>query len=79
MIPSQYYEVLGNKDFSGFKALTAIALTLIVVNSTVRQARGSLVLEREGTAARGSWHDPVEGSGSAQAPLGSYVTADANC
>ncbi|XP_047915775.1 lysosomal cobalamin transporter ABCD4 isoform X3 [Anser cygnoides] len=36
VIPSQYYEVLGNKDFSGFKALTAIALTLIVVNSTLK-------------------------------------------
>lgn len=42
VIPSRYYEVLGNKDFSGFQALTAIALTMIVVNSTVRQARGSL-------------------------------------
>lgn len=42
MIPSQYYEVLGNKDFSGFQALTAIALTMIVVNSTVRQGRSSL-------------------------------------
>ncbi|XP_065609102.1 lysosomal cobalamin transporter ABCD4 isoform X4 [Cyrtonyx montezumae] len=36
VIPSQYYEVLGNKDFSGFKVLTAIALTLIVVNSTLK-------------------------------------------
>ncbi|XP_021258113.1 ATP-binding cassette sub-family D member 4 isoform X1 [Numida meleagris] len=36
VIPSQYYEVLGNKDFSGFRALTAIALTLIVVNSTLK-------------------------------------------
>uniref|UniRef100_A0A8B9QQX0 ATP binding cassette subfamily D member 4 n=1 Tax=Apteryx owenii TaxID=8824 RepID=A0A8B9QQX0_APTOW len=36
VIPSQYYEVLGNKDFSGFKTLTAIALTLIVVNSTLK-------------------------------------------
>lgn len=79
MIPSQYYEVLGNKDFSGFKALTAIALTLIVVNSTVRQARGSLVLGREGKAARGSWQNPVEGSRSAVAPLDSYVIAGANC
>ncbi|XP_075610000.1 lysosomal cobalamin transporter ABCD4 isoform X1 [Balearica regulorum gibbericeps] len=36
VIPSQYYEVLGNKDFSAFKKLTAIALTLIVVNSTLK-------------------------------------------
>ncbi|XP_077036593.1 lysosomal cobalamin transporter ABCD4 isoform X1 [Agelaius phoeniceus] len=36
VIPSQYYEVLGNKDFSGFKTLTAVAVTLIIVNSTVR-------------------------------------------
>ncbi|OXB73012.1 UNVERIFIED_CONTAM: hypothetical protein H355_016441 [Colinus virginianus] len=36
VIPSQYYEVLGSKDFSGFKVLTAIALTLIVVNSTLK-------------------------------------------
>uniref|UniRef100_A0A8C4J2R8 ATP binding cassette subfamily D member 4 n=1 Tax=Dromaius novaehollandiae TaxID=8790 RepID=A0A8C4J2R8_DRONO len=36
VIPSQYYEVLGNKDFSGFKTLTAVALILIVVNSTLK-------------------------------------------
>ncbi|XP_061319559.1 lysosomal cobalamin transporter ABCD4 isoform X1 [Pezoporus flaviventris] len=36
VIPSQYYEVLGNKDFSGFKTLTAVALTLIIVNSTLK-------------------------------------------
>ncbi|KAM6074939.1 lysosomal cobalamin transporter ABCD4 isoform 2-T2 [Chlamydotis macqueenii] len=36
LIPSQYYEVLGNKDFSGFKTLTAVALALIVVNSTLK-------------------------------------------
>uniref|UniRef100_A0A8C0BC32 ATP binding cassette subfamily D member 4 n=1 Tax=Buteo japonicus TaxID=224669 RepID=A0A8C0BC32_9AVES len=36
VIPSRYYEVLGNKDFSGFKTLTAVALTLIVVNSTLK-------------------------------------------
>ncbi|OXB66827.1 hypothetical protein ASZ78_003529 [Callipepla squamata] len=36
VIPSQYYEVLGSKDFSGFKVLTAVALTLIVVNSTLK-------------------------------------------
>ncbi|XP_055662995.1 lysosomal cobalamin transporter ABCD4 isoform X2 [Falco peregrinus] len=36
VIPSQYYEVLGNKDFSGFKWLTALALALIVVNSTLK-------------------------------------------
>ncbi|XP_072786354.1 lysosomal cobalamin transporter ABCD4 isoform X7 [Taeniopygia guttata] len=34
VIPSQYYEVLGKKDFSGFKTLTAVAVTLIIVNST---------------------------------------------
>ncbi|XP_065493064.1 lysosomal cobalamin transporter ABCD4 isoform X4 [Caloenas nicobarica] len=36
LIPSQYYEVLGNKDFPGFRTLTALALTLIVVNSTLK-------------------------------------------
>ncbi|XP_069640002.1 lysosomal cobalamin transporter ABCD4 isoform X8 [Haliaeetus albicilla] len=36
VIPSRYYEVLGNKDFSGFKTLTAVALTLIVANSTLK-------------------------------------------
>ncbi|XP_019344253.1 lysosomal cobalamin transporter ABCD4 isoform X5 [Alligator mississippiensis] len=36
LIPSQYYGVLGNKDLSGFKTLTAIALVLIVVNSTLK-------------------------------------------
>ncbi|KAM7108548.1 lysosomal cobalamin transporter ABCD4 isoform 2-T2 [Ciconia maguari] len=36
IIPSQYYEVLGNKDFSGFQTLTAVALTLIVVNSMLK-------------------------------------------
>ncbi|XP_057881835.1 lysosomal cobalamin transporter ABCD4 isoform X3 [Melospiza georgiana] len=48
VIPSQYYEVLGNKDFSGFKALTAVAVTLIIVNSTVRaQARVSWERKRK--------------------------------
>ncbi|XP_077640156.1 lysosomal cobalamin transporter ABCD4 isoform X2 [Lonchura striata] len=36
IIPSQYYEVLGKKDFSGFKTLTAVAVTLIIVNSTLK-------------------------------------------
>ncbi|XP_069714599.1 lysosomal cobalamin transporter ABCD4 isoform X5 [Phaenicophaeus curvirostris] len=36
LIPSRYYEVLGNKDVSGFKAVTAVAVTLIVVNSTLK-------------------------------------------
>ncbi|RMC00609.1 hypothetical protein DUI87_23226 [Hirundo rustica rustica] len=36
VIPSQYYEVLGNKNFSGFKTLTAVAVTLIIVNSTLK-------------------------------------------
>uniref|UniRef100_A0A8D0HCL1 ATP binding cassette subfamily D member 4 n=1 Tax=Sphenodon punctatus TaxID=8508 RepID=A0A8D0HCL1_SPHPU len=36
VIPSQYYEVLGNKDFSGFKNLTAVALCLIVLNSMLK-------------------------------------------
>ncbi|KAM9380863.1 LOW QUALITY PROTEIN: lysosomal cobalamin transporter ABCD4 [Phaethornis superciliosus] len=36
VIPSQYYEVLGSKDFSGFKAVTAVSLTLIVVNSMLK-------------------------------------------
>ncbi|KAM9290730.1 lysosomal cobalamin transporter ABCD4 isoform 5-T5 [Morus bassanus] len=73
IIPSQYYEVLGNKDFSGFKTLTAVALTLIVVNSMVRQARGSPALGREGKAAYGSWHDPGDkGSRSTLALLKSF-------
>ncbi|XP_053923696.1 lysosomal cobalamin transporter ABCD4 isoform X2 [Cuculus canorus] len=36
VIPSRYYEVLGNKDISGFKRVTAVALILIVVNSTLK-------------------------------------------
>ncbi|XP_071602120.1 lysosomal cobalamin transporter ABCD4 isoform X12 [Heliangelus exortis] len=36
VIPSQYYEVLGSKDFSGFRAVTAVSLTLIVVNSMLK-------------------------------------------
>ncbi|NXS01272.1 ABCD4 protein, partial [Oxylabes madagascariensis] len=36
VIPSQFYEVLGNKNFSGFKTLTAVAVTLIIVNSTLK-------------------------------------------
>ncbi|XP_077797528.1 lysosomal cobalamin transporter ABCD4 isoform X12 [Macaca mulatta] len=34
LIPSQYYGVLGNKDLEGFKALTFLAVMLIVLNST---------------------------------------------
>lgn len=74
IIPSRYYEVLGSKDFSGFKTLTAVALTLIVANSTVRQARGSRVLGGKGKAAPGPRRDPgAEGSRSALAPLGSCL------
>lgn len=47
VIPSQYYGVLGNKDFSGFKTLTAVAVTLIIVNSTVRP-RAHVSWERKG-------------------------------
>ncbi|XP_072480115.1 lysosomal cobalamin transporter ABCD4 isoform X3 [Notamacropus eugenii] len=36
LIPSQYYGVLGNKDLTGFKTLTCLALVLIVVNSTLK-------------------------------------------
>ncbi|XP_074852892.1 lysosomal cobalamin transporter ABCD4 isoform X2 [Carettochelys insculpta] len=36
LIPSQYYRVLGSKDFSGFKSLTAIAVILIIINSTLK-------------------------------------------
>lgn len=39
LIPSQYYGVLGNKDLDGFKALTFLAVALIVLNSTVRTRR----------------------------------------
>ncbi|XP_050811651.1 lysosomal cobalamin transporter ABCD4 isoform X2 [Gopherus flavomarginatus] len=46
LIPSQYYGVLGSKDFSGFKTLTAIAVILIVLNSTVRKACARRGLER---------------------------------
>lgn len=42
LIPSQYYGVLGNKDLDGFKALTFLAVTLIVLNSTVRTVLGVL-------------------------------------
>nr|XP_026256628.1 ATP-binding cassette sub-family D member 4 isoform X3 [Urocitellus parryii] len=36
LIPSQYFGVLGNKDLDGFKALTFLALVLIVLNSTLK-------------------------------------------
>ncbi|KAM6170896.1 lysosomal cobalamin transporter ABCD4 isoform 2-T2 [Erethizon dorsatum] len=36
LIPSQYYGVLGNKDLDGFKALTFLAVVLIVLNSTLK-------------------------------------------
>ncbi|XP_043372096.1 lysosomal cobalamin transporter ABCD4 isoform X8 [Dermochelys coriacea] len=36
LIPSQYYGVLGSKDFSGFKTLTVIAAILIILNSTLK-------------------------------------------
>lgn len=36
LIPSQYYGVLGNKDLDGFKALTFLAVALIVLNSTLK-------------------------------------------
>lgn len=48
VIPSQYYDVLGNKDLPGFQTLTAVSLALIVVNSTVRQTRGFRVLGGKG-------------------------------
>ena len=46
LIPSQYYGVLGNKDLDGFKALTFLAVVLIVTNSMVRSsARASPTLQ----------------------------------
>ncbi|XP_014639890.1 PREDICTED: ATP-binding cassette sub-family D member 4 isoform X2 [Ceratotherium simum simum] len=36
LIPSQYYGVLGNKDFDGFKTLTFLAVVLIVLNSMLK-------------------------------------------
>lgn len=36
LIPSQYYRVLGNKDLGGFKALTFLAIVLIVTNSMLK-------------------------------------------
>ncbi|EHB15439.1 ATP-binding cassette sub-family D member 4 [Heterocephalus glaber] len=36
LVPSQYYGVLGNKDLDGFKALTFLAVVLIVLNSTLK-------------------------------------------
>ncbi|XP_039739717.1 lysosomal cobalamin transporter ABCD4 isoform X3 [Pteropus medius] len=36
LIPSQYYGVLGNKDLDGFKTLTFLAVTLIVLNSMLK-------------------------------------------
>ncbi|XP_028351978.1 lysosomal cobalamin transporter ABCD4 isoform X2 [Physeter macrocephalus] len=38
LIPSQYFGVLGNKDLSGFKTLTFLAVVLIVLNSMVRSS-----------------------------------------
>nr|XP_034964488.1 lysosomal cobalamin transporter ABCD4 isoform X1 [Zootoca vivipara] len=36
LIPSQYYGVLGNKDFHGFQQVTAVALILILLNSMLK-------------------------------------------
>lgn len=36
LIPSQYYGVLGNKDWNGFKTLTFLAVVLIVLNSMLK-------------------------------------------
>ncbi|XP_028920324.1 lysosomal cobalamin transporter ABCD4 isoform X4 [Ornithorhynchus anatinus] len=36
VIPSQFYGVLGNRDPSGFKAVTLLALVLIILNSTLK-------------------------------------------
>uniref|UniRef100_A0A8C2V529 ATP binding cassette subfamily D member 4 n=2 Tax=Chinchilla lanigera TaxID=34839 RepID=A0A8C2V529_CHILA len=36
LIPSQYYGVLGSKDLDGFKALTSLAVVLIILNSTLK-------------------------------------------
>nr|XP_058911820.1 lysosomal cobalamin transporter ABCD4 isoform X4 [Kogia breviceps]XP_058911821.1 lysosomal cobalamin transporter ABCD4 isoform X4 [Kogia breviceps] len=38
LIPSQYFGVLGNKDLTGFKTLTFLAVVLIVLNSMVRSS-----------------------------------------
>ncbi|XP_062824374.1 lysosomal cobalamin transporter ABCD4 isoform X2 [Anolis carolinensis] len=36
LIPSQYYGVLGSKDFSGFQKITILALMLIILNSMLK-------------------------------------------
>ncbi|MBN3298720.1 ABCD4 protein, partial [Amia calva] len=36
VIPSKYYEALSDKDLGGFKALTVVAILLIVLNSTLK-------------------------------------------
>ncbi|XP_066884192.1 lysosomal cobalamin transporter ABCD4 isoform X3 [Kogia breviceps] len=36
LIPSQYFGVLGNKDLTGFKTLTFLAVVLIVLNSMLK-------------------------------------------
>ncbi|XP_054987286.1 lysosomal cobalamin transporter ABCD4 isoform X1 [Sorex araneus] len=36
LIPSQYYGVLGSKDLAGFKSLTLLAVSLIVLNSMLK-------------------------------------------
>lgn len=36
VLPSQYYQILGNKDLTGFKSLTFIAVILIIINSTLK-------------------------------------------
>uniref|UniRef100_A0A4X1THT1 ATP binding cassette subfamily D member 4 n=1 Tax=Sus scrofa TaxID=9823 RepID=A0A4X1THT1_PIG len=36
LIPSQYFGVLGSKDLSGFKTLTFLAVTLIILNSMLK-------------------------------------------
>ncbi|XP_043930052.1 lysosomal cobalamin transporter ABCD4 isoform X1 [Protopterus annectens] len=36
VLPSQYYQILGSKDLTGFKSLTFIAVILIIINSTLK-------------------------------------------
>lgn len=69
LIPSQYYGVLGNKDLDGFKALTFLAVVLIVVNSTVRTLPAS-ALPSPSSVSRLPVSLPLLGTGGLVVALG---------
>jgi hypothetical protein len=74
LIPSQYYGVLGNKDLDGFKALTLLAVTLIVLNSTVRTLLSPVAPFLQSSRIPGG----TECSGSRDRALGLFLPLSGN-